>query len=280
MRSRRAFTLVELLVVIGIIAVLIAILVPAVSGAKRHADRVRCASNLRQLAHAIHMYAGDNKGYFPSAGGVNGGGYPNDWIYWQSNRDFDGGALAPYLGRPAKPELFRCPSDDWTSRGRGLLPGWTPLDAFPEPYRYSYCMNEYLSTYPGYAFTQFDSGYAGTFNRVRQSSSIVMLLEVSERNLLTPVWQPFITSGGLGNTYMWVELLSIRHDAPRPPEKWLPFYVPGDSYPDSRGNVAFVDGHVDYVPRRIAHDPRSVRADHVWAGTMTWATKAPTNWGG
>jgi len=59
------FTLVELLVVIALIAVLIAILLPAVLRAKEAANRVKCASNLRQIGIAERMYAFDNKGQYP-----------------------------------------------------------------------------------------------------------------------------------------------------------------------------------------------------------------------
>lgn len=64
-RGRRAFTLVELLVVIGIIAVLIAILLPALSAARRSARTVACLSNIRELGMVFRFYAGDNGGYLP-----------------------------------------------------------------------------------------------------------------------------------------------------------------------------------------------------------------------
>jgi prepilin-type N-terminal cleavage/methylation domain-containing protein len=66
--KRRAFTLVELLVVMGIIAVLIAILLPVLSSARRSAARTTCASQLRQIAVACQMYANEHKGYIPEFG--------------------------------------------------------------------------------------------------------------------------------------------------------------------------------------------------------------------
>jgi prepilin-type N-terminal cleavage/methylation domain-containing protein/prepilin-type processing-associated H-X9-DG protein len=61
----RAFTLVELLVVIGIIALLVGILLPTLSNARRSANDVKCASNIRQLCASLINYASENKGKFP-----------------------------------------------------------------------------------------------------------------------------------------------------------------------------------------------------------------------
>jgi prepilin-type N-terminal cleavage/methylation domain-containing protein len=66
------FTLIELLVVIAILAVLAALLLPALSQAKASAKRTNCINNMRQISIGIHLYAGDNGDTLPAAPNVTG----------------------------------------------------------------------------------------------------------------------------------------------------------------------------------------------------------------
>src|SRR5215203_3792502 len=66
-RQQRAFTLVELLVVIGVIAILISFLLPVLGKARSSAVSLQCESNLRQIGQCAFIYAGENKGHLPQA---------------------------------------------------------------------------------------------------------------------------------------------------------------------------------------------------------------------
>ncbi len=109
---RRAFTLVELLVVIGIIAILAAMLMPALTKAKSQAGKVTDLNNLKQTMVAMHVYASDDGDILPSANWDAGGGSLPGWLYTPGgfNRfDLKGGQLWPIL-RDAK--VYVCPNDD------------------------------------------------------------------------------------------------------------------------------------------------------------------------
>lgn len=99
---RSAFTLVELLVVIGIIAVLIGVLMPALSKARRQANTAHCLSNMRSMQIAQWNYAVDNKGYFIQGGMAHGGAHADENITWFNT-------LSKYYGSRLSP---RCKSDE------------------------------------------------------------------------------------------------------------------------------------------------------------------------
>jgi prepilin-type N-terminal cleavage/methylation domain-containing protein/prepilin-type processing-associated H-X9-DG protein len=105
-RRRPAFTLVELLAVVAIISLLIALLLPALGRARDHANRVKCAGNLRSLGQALVMYT-QQYGRYPAMGTSDGS---VNIAVWPAR-------LRPFLG--GNRDVFYCPSQDercrWTS---------------------------------------------------------------------------------------------------------------------------------------------------------------------
>jgi prepilin-type N-terminal cleavage/methylation domain-containing protein len=107
----RGFTLVELLMVIGLIALLAGLLFPVLAQARETANRTQCLSNLRQLAIGFTMYLNENGGRFPRPAQLNRP-QPEDWIWFQPHRDRGEGAVARYVSKPFHAQVYRCPSDD------------------------------------------------------------------------------------------------------------------------------------------------------------------------
>jgi prepilin-type N-terminal cleavage/methylation domain-containing protein/prepilin-type processing-associated H-X9-DG protein len=100
-RRRRAFTLVELLVVIGIIAVLIGILMPVLGKAREQARRTRCLSNLRSIGQALFTYANENRDKLPDGNGalVYNDPAAADWV------------MVNFADALQAAGVFHCPSD-------------------------------------------------------------------------------------------------------------------------------------------------------------------------
>jgi prepilin-type N-terminal cleavage/methylation domain-containing protein/prepilin-type processing-associated H-X9-DG protein len=139
-RKRHAFTLVELLVVIGIIAVLIAILLPALTKARRSAATTKCLSNLRQLGQAHQMYLVEFKGVIVQ---------PVEWdqnfnpraVFWHQR-------LSKYLNRKeGRGSSFDNSETSSVLRG---CPDWTPIDnnsdGRPDSDKIGYGMSRRLRT--------------------------------------------------------------------------------------------------------------------------------------
>jgi prepilin-type N-terminal cleavage/methylation domain-containing protein/prepilin-type processing-associated H-X9-DG protein len=98
MKRFRAFTLIELLVVVAIIALLIAILLPALGKARDQAKSARCLANLKALGVSVAVYAGVNADVIPPSSVNYGNAGGNDWLYFPLL--VDGGLSNPNLANP------------------------------------------------------------------------------------------------------------------------------------------------------------------------------------
>lgn len=234
---RKGFTLIELLVVIAIIAILAAMLLPALAKAKERACRAACTSNARQWGLALTMYLDDNRRIFPFAKIANGtpgsAGYDEDSPRWSDMAAFHAAgqgdsvwynALPTYAGSKALWEyasdpsvfvqtknIFTCPST--ASRA----PEFNLLDRIV----FNYGMNYKGATgLPGV-------GYGTNFNAssILNPSAFVFLSDVRAHSTETPFYGAN-PGNEIGCSHCWVAQISSRHNA--------------------GADLNFSDGHVAY----------------------------------
>jgi prepilin-type processing-associated H-X9-DG protein len=241
---------VELLVVVGIIAILVAILLPALNNARKKAQAVNCASNIRQLYLACAMFAGDNGGHLPRPHQVPE--LSNNlvlskicvWLHLRAGASGhadladDASPLWKYLpGVETRKQILMCPGDTGEA-----LNGWPIDNNFPR--NYSYSMNFLVCQ-------QKDNTRGGPgpligirLNSVKQSSERIMWYEELAPNDTWCIMGRHIA-----------DIPSARHgsnealNALRRPASKAYNYA-------GRGNMCFFDGHVVLMaPQELIGDP-------------------------
>jgi prepilin-type N-terminal cleavage/methylation domain-containing protein/prepilin-type processing-associated H-X9-DG protein len=219
--SASAFTLIELLVVIAIIAILAALLLPALNMAIGVARSTQCTSNLKQLQLGWQMYADDHNdqlvpnfhlGTYGDWGSIRSSS--NSWVSGCPLTDYTSlgirqGALWPYCKSPG---IYRCPSD------RTKWPYGTAREPRPFNVALSICLNGGWSEYTGYAL---DPAVVVKSTDVRLTDRVFTFMDEDEAS---------IPGGAFFALAEWQT------------DSW--YMIPG--YRDKSGgaNVAFADGHV------------------------------------
>jgi prepilin-type processing-associated H-X9-DG protein/prepilin-type N-terminal cleavage/methylation domain-containing protein len=217
-----AFTLIELLVVISIIAVLAALLLPAVTLAQSKAKLIQCQSDQRQVGMAMLAYADDFRDsvvptkVYTSTVGLSATTYPNG-VHWHD-------LIQPYVGRENtqggaananKGVIWGCPSWKGRSDVAGVNPGWT---GYGKNYTPDAPQDWHLDAEPvAVQEWNWPSGFKiFRYSAIRNTSSRIVIGDSID-------WHLFPNAGGVG-TFFWWSGAPTRHR--------------------ERANYLFFDGHV------------------------------------
>jgi prepilin-type N-terminal cleavage/methylation domain-containing protein/prepilin-type processing-associated H-X9-DG protein len=204
-RPRRAFTLVELLVVIGIIALLVAILLPALNKSREKANQLKCCAQQRQILQGMMLHANDHRGYMPLAGLINvsavGGiqiaSTPDEvqdsrrvkYEYYGTTTlhiTSTAAGIGKYLGQSMD---FTSKTTLETSLNTGLIRQIMVCPSDKEGGRYGVTVNDGGSHWSSYAFneaalgwwTAGNPGYRGYSVRFPHSGNLMLLADAAPR---------------------------------------------------------------------------------------------------
>jgi len=261
-RSRRAYTLLEVLVVLGIIALLAAILLPVFARVRENGRKTVCLSNMRQIMLAVSLYTQDSAGQFPSYSepwSDAGGHSYHDATSWTV-------AVSPYL---TTPQLLHCPSDElWAQRQAAIDTSRRPV-SLTSYIANTYCLTQQRLTFP--ILGPIPSYPQRVFERdiVRPSTTVWMCDGARDAWKEAPYTQDSVGDPGAEQPASGDTL----KDPTGAPEATCKngfygyvgcnnVYAPDDRHL-GRANVAFADGHVKamnnadwYFPNTPWLDPK------------------------
>ncbi len=226
--KKGAFTLIELLVVVAIIAVLVAMLLPALQRARGDALAVACGVNSRQIGTAVVLYTNDMNGYFPAMWYANGRWNPTDEYPYHRGYRVE---LDPYLANVES--VWRCPARKFPTRDDPTF--WTYGRKCGSAYIYNLCLYHLWSPAEGR-----DIGYK-KIERVENPSYTVGFAEYKWTYWIDCVSSP---------VHVWPNLFSDNISSRL-----------GFPHPQESMNINFVDGHVERV---VAGDVRPGMFHHTW----------------
>jgi prepilin-type processing-associated H-X9-DG protein len=289
LRRAAAFTLVELLVVIGIIALLISILLPALTAARRQANTTKCLAQMREFGNVFQMYAYDNSGYYPMAfhnylvpgdsathtkrwhdfiGKYLNGGFPVN---------FDGtGLKKPDQDtisdlRTRNSILWGCPAwlenqRSYIVRGQGVFDRNTTISTVhpgysmniytfaPKPVNTSNLVGGYLpwATRASTSTLPKDGGWYWKQSQWKRPSERALIMDNTHRDVSVTPTVPWWTAFNWNSMPPVPDIFSFTIDFNRHGKKPI-----GNGYTDRSMNMLFCDGHAATVSCKEAH--RAIR---------------------